>query len=73
MIKQADDVKYINDVSANMSLQLAVTRDSILNSAKIYEERNLTKVHAAMSQIVNKVDNFSKKKQQNTIKETLLA
>lgn len=70
MIKQADDVKYVNDVSANMSLQLAVTRDSILNSAKVYEERNLSKVHAAMAQIVNKVENFSKLKQKNTIIES---
>ena len=63
MIKQADDVKYVNDISANMNLQLAITRDSIINSAKVYEERNLTKVHAAFQQIVNRVDNFAKQKQ----------
>ena len=73
MIKQADEVKYVNDISANMNLRLATSRDSILNSAKVYEERNLSKVHSAFAQIVNRVENFSKQKQLNTIKEHQLA
>ena len=60
MIKQADEVKYVSDVSANMNLRLATSRDSILNSAKVFEERNLSKVHSAFAQIVNRVESFSK-------------
>ena len=56
-----------------MNLRLATSRDSILNSAKVYEERNLSKVHSAFAQIVNRVENFSKQKQLNTIKEHQLA
>ena len=63
MIKQADEVKYVQDVSANMNLRLATSRDSILNSAKVYEERNLSKVHTAFAAIVNRIDTFSKQKQ----------
>jgi len=62
MIKQADQVKYVSDVAANMNLRLATSKDVILNSSKVYEERNLTTLHATVAQIVTRLDNFSKKK-----------
>ena len=69
MIKQADEVKYVSDVSANMLVSLATSRDQILNSAKIYEERDISTVHAALLQVVNRVDNFSKHKQKHTMRD----
>ena len=56
-----------------MNLALTQSRESILNSAKVYEERNMTALHATILQIYNRVDNFSKAKQQNTLKENMIA
>ena len=72
MIKHADEIKYTSDVFANMNLKLAFSRDSIISSAKVYEERNLSKVHSALQQVVNRVDSFVKQKQQNSFKETAI-
>ena len=73
MIKQADEVKYVGDISANLNLCLAQSKESILNSSKIFEERNMAGIHAAMQHVLNRVDAFSKQKQANTIKENLLS
>jgi hypothetical protein len=48
MIKQADEVKYVGDISSNVNLSLAQSRESILNSTKMFEERNMAGIHAAM-------------------------
>ena len=39
MIKQCDEVKYVNDISANVELCLTTSRETILNSAKLFEEK----------------------------------
>ena len=49
MIKQADEVKYVNDVTANVNLRLANSKEAILASTRVYEERNLSKVHTAFA------------------------
>ncbi len=41
MIKQCDEVKIVSDVSANVNLHLFTSKEKILNSAKIYEERDV--------------------------------
>ena len=41
MIKQADEVKYVGDLAANVNLRLTMSKDTILNSAKVFEERDL--------------------------------
>ena len=69
MIKTVDAVKYISDVSANMNLHLTKTKHRILNSVRIFEERNLGTIHATLTQVVNRIDNFAKQKQMNTFKE----
>ena len=53
----------MNDVCQNIKLKLAGSKESILNSAKVYEERNLTGIHASFLQIVNRVENYSKQRQ----------
>ena len=73
MIRQVDAVKYVQDISANMNLRLTRSKESILNSAKVYEERNMSQIHASFAQIVHRLDNFSKQKQSNTFKENQLA
>ena len=73
MIRQVDAVKYVQDISANMNLRLTRSKESILNSAKVYEERNMSQIHASFAQIVHRLDNFSKQKQLNTFKENQLA
>ena len=69
MIKQADEVKYVGDVSANVRLCLTTSKDSIHESTKLFEEKNMAPIHAALLQIVNRVEGFAKTKQTNTIKE----
>lgn len=49
MIKQADEVKYVCDLSANISLKLATSKDVILKSAKVYEERDLAQIYSCIS------------------------
>jgi len=62
MIKQCNEVKIVSDISANVNLHLTTSKDSILESAKIYEERDITQIHQAFQMIVNRVDSFSKQK-----------
>lgn len=60
IIKQADQTKYVNDVCENINLKLVQSKESIFESSKVFDERNLTGIHAAFQQIVNRVENFSK-------------
>ena len=48
MIKQADEVKYVGDVSANVRLCLTTSKDSIHESTKLFEEKNMAPIHAAL-------------------------
>ena len=51
MIKQADEVKYVCDLSANISLKLATSEHVILESAKVFEERDLAQIFSCVSQV----------------------
>ena len=41
IIKQADEVKFVGDLSCNLNVQLTQTADNILESARIFEERDI--------------------------------
>ena len=45
MIKQADEVKYVGDLSCNMNLQLYSAKDRITRSTKEFEERDVAAIH----------------------------
>lgn len=70
MIRQADEVKYVSDVSANMNLRLATSKDTILESSKVFEEKNISTLHDSIRQISNRVENISKQRQQQAIRES---
>ena len=69
MVKQVDAVKYVGDTSVNLNLSLYTARDNILESAKVYDEKNLTAIHATVQQIADRLDKFTKTKQVNTFRE----
>jgi len=58
LVKQADEVKYVGDLSSNLNLSLYNSKDIILESAKVFEERNFTQVFSCMKRIVGKVDSY---------------
>ena len=45
MIKQADECKFVRDLQANLNLKLAVSKESIITSTKVLEERNIAQLH----------------------------
>lgn len=67
MIKQADESKYVSDVSANMSMRLALSKKAIEDQTKEFESRDFKEIHGAFAQIRNKIDNFRERKQAMTI------
>ena len=73
MIKQADEVKYVGDLAANVSVRLALSKEAIINSTKVYEERDVHSIYTAVTQILNRVDGFMEAKRKNTLKETMIA
>ena len=73
MIKQADEVKYVGDLAANVNLRLHSARDAILQSAKVYEERDVASIASAFNVVVNRVDGFMEAKRKNTLTEGRLA
>ena len=73
MIKQADEVKYVGDLAANVNLRLHSARDAILQSAKVYEERDVASIASAFGVVVNRVDGFMEAKRKNTLTEGRLA
>ena len=58
MIKQADEVKYVGDLSSNISLKLHSAKDRIARSTKEFEERDVAAIHSAMGHVVNQIDAF---------------
>lgn len=72
MIKQSDEVKYLNDVSANIRLCLATSKDNIQTSTKLFEKKSVGPLHSAIYAVLNRVEGFAKTKQANTIKEHLI-
>ena len=73
MVKQADEVKYVGDMISNVELQLLSSKSKILEATKVFEDRNVSSIHFALSQVVNRIDGYMQKKHTNTIKETMLA
>lgn len=72
MIKQADEVKYVGDLASNMHLRLSKSKEQILDSTKMFEERDMAMIFSAMTQVVKKVDKFVDQKRKNTLKENFL-
>jgi len=72
MIRQADEQKYITDISANLNLHLFQSKEQIYSSARLLEDKNVGQIHSAMKAVVNRIDSFAKTKQANTIKEHMI-
>lgn len=73
MIKQADEIKYIGDVVQNMSLHLSLTKQKMLESTRIFEERDVASIHTALGQVHSRMDGYMQKRRQNVLKESQLA
>ena len=73
IIKQADEFKYIGDMAQNMNLHLTQTKDKLLGSAKVFEERDVGQIHRAFGFVMHRLDNYMQRKRENTIKENQLA
>ena len=66
IIKLANDSKYVGDVSANLNLKLTSSRDTILKSAEVFEQRDMSKVFSCLRTVVERVDNYMETKRKLT-------
>jgi len=58
IIKQADESKYVNDLSNSIMLHMYNSKDAMLKSTEAFESRDFQKIYTCMSQIQNRVDNY---------------
>jgi len=42
IIKQADEVKYIGDMIANVELKLSTSKSKILEASKVFDDRDIS-------------------------------
>lgn len=56
-----------------MTLHLTLTKDKMLESTKVFEERDVASIHRAMDQVMRRVDGYMNKRRLNVIKDNNLA
>lgn len=47
-IKQADEVKYVADVSANVKLCLTNSKEKVQSTTEIFANKSMAPLHAAL-------------------------
>ena len=69
MIKHIDTVKQYSDINADLNYSLTLSKDKFRDSAKLYQERELSQIHESLTHVAYRVEAFSKKKQKETFKD----
>ena len=73
IIKQADEVQFVGDLSSNIFLHLYNSRDSMISSTEAFEARDFQKIYTCINQINNRIESYMEQRRNNTLKEKMLA
>ena len=73
IIKQADEVQFVGDLSSNIFLHLYNSRDSMIRSTEAFESRDFQKIYTCINQINNRIESYMEQRRNNTLKEKMLA